>query len=165
MIPLMRAACFALLSALALPAQVVLSGAVGAPTANRAPDSRTFSGFAKLGIALPPAPHLLLLWNMVGVGFDRLEARNGVSVESGFEAWVSPSARPAQSHGPLLLTEAALGRRFGEGLHGYASFGIGGGWSIGDWVPYAEFRRRSSFHAGRPVDHQIVIGIHFVLFG
>jgi len=160
-----RATVLAVLLAGALSAQVVLTAAAGGPSANRTPDFGTFSAFAKLGIALPPAPHLLVLWNFAGAGWDRLQARNGASLESGIEAWLSPARRAAQSHGPLLLTEAALGHRFGSGLHGYASLGIGGGWSIGDWVPFAEFRRRASFHAGRPVDHQIVVGIHFVLFG
>ncbi|HVA64653.1 MAG TPA: hypothetical protein VNF74_13085 [Terriglobales bacterium] len=153
-------------AALAAPlsAQIVSTFAFGAPSRAKIQGS-DLQVAGKLGVALPPTPHLLLLWNLAGAGFDRFQGHNGAALETGLEAWVSPARRPAQSWGPLLLAEAALGRRFGVGLHGYQALGIGAGWSLGDWVPYLEFRRRASFHAGQPVDHQILIGVHFVLFG
>lgn len=150
--------------ALAARAQVVLTVSGGVPSEAN-PHFQTASAGAKLGIALPSAPHLLLLWNFAGLSWDRLAGHNGGSYETGLEAWFSPRARPAQSFGPVVMGEAALGRRWGTGLHGFTTLGLGAGWSWGDWVPYVEYRRRASFHAGRPLDHQVVIGVHFIVFG
>lgn len=149
----------------ALPAQIVATGSFGFPAQATNPHLANAMLTGKLGIALPPVPHTLLLWNLVGVSYDRQQEEAGASLETGLELWLSPARRPVQSHSPLLLAEAAVGRRWGPGLHGYKALGAGLGWSLGDWVPYAEYRRRTSFHAGRPVDNQIVIGVHFVLFG
>lgn len=157
-------ACAALLLTAALPAQVVATMALGAPSGPN-PNFATASAMAKVGIALPSAPHLLPLWNFAGAGFDRIAGQNGGALETGLALWVSPALRPAQSHAPLLILEAGLGRRWGTGLHGYTAVGVGAGWSLGDWVPYIEFRRRASFYAGRPTFHQILIGFHFILFG
>lgn len=151
--------------AAALSAQIVAGAALAAPSRTHNAELQDFSAGGKLGIALPAAPHLLVLWNMVGLGYDRLQAHSGVAAETGLEAWLSPALRPALSHGPLLLGEAAVGRRFGTGLHGYTTLGAGVGWSRGEWAPYAEYRRRSGFHAASPVVHEIVVGVHFILFG
>lgn len=148
----------------ATSAQVILNAYGGAPSEAN-PHFRTASAGAQLGIALPTVPHLQWTWNFAGLNWDRLAGHNGGSLTTGLEAWVSPHARPAQSFGPLLIGEAGLGRRWGWGLHGFTSLGVGAGWSWGDWVPYIEFRRRASFHSGRPVDHQVLIGLHFILFG
>jgi len=150
---------------LAASAQIVASGSVGAPTSFNDPHLATASANAKIGIALPGAPHFQFLWNMAGLDFDRMQRRNGGSIETGLEAWISPARRPAQSHGPLLLADAGLGRRFGTGLHGFTAVGLGAGWSIGDWIPFVEFRRRASFDAGRPDDRQYLVGVKFILFG
>jgi len=152
------------LLATGLSAQIVASVNGSVPATANAHLATAAAG-AKLGIALPAAPHLLLLWNFAGLSFDRLQQRNGGSVETGLEAWLSPSAHPEQSHGPLLLGEALVGRRFGVGRHGFTGLGGGVGWSLGNWLPYVEYRRRNGFHSGSPVDRQIVIGLHFVLFG
>ena len=147
-----------------LPAQIVASGAVALPS--RAPFSGDdLQAGGRVGLALPPAPHVLALWNLAGVTFDRDQQHNGAALETGLEVWLSPARRPAQSWAPLLIGEAALGRRWGTGLHGYESLGIGFGWSLGNWAPYAEYRRRAGFHAASPVEHAIVIGVHFILFG
>lgn len=158
-------AALALLLAASLPAQVVASGFLAAPSRTDNAELQDFSAGGNLGIALPAAPHILPLWNLAGMSFDRVQARNGGSLQTGLEAWVSPALRPAQSHGPMLLGEAAVGRRFGYGLHGYSLVGAGAGWSLGDWVPYVEFRRRAGFSAAGPVEHELVIGLHFILFG
>ncbi|MGH9486512.1 MAG: hypothetical protein ACRD04_02840 [Terriglobales bacterium] len=152
------------LSSAALPAQIVASGAVGAHVHAQAPDTLG-TVQAQLGVALPPLPHVLLLWNLAQFGYDPFPASHGVSLATGLEVWLSPSLRPAQSWGPLLLGDVAIGRRWGLGLHGFTDLGVGAGWSLGNWVPYLEFRRRSSFHAGRPVDRQVLVGVKFVLFG
>ncbi len=154
----------ALLAAL-LPAQVVGTVALAAPSATRNPNWGELTATAKLGIALPSVPHALFLWNFGGASFDRLQSQNGGAVETGLETWISLARRPALSFGPLLIAEAAIGRRFGEGLHGYTAVGIGAGWSWGSWVPFVEYRRRAGFHPASPVDHQIVIGVHYILFG
>lgn len=154
-----------LLAAALLPAQVVGTLSVAAPSATRNPDWAQLAVSAKLGIALPSAPHALVLWNFGGASFDREQRLNGGALETGLETWISLARRPALSFGPLLIAEAALGRRFGEGLHGYAAVGIGAGWSWGSWVPYVEYRRRAGFHANSPVEHQIVVGVHYVIFG
>ncbi|HUX67635.1 MAG TPA: hypothetical protein VMV31_09110 [Terriglobales bacterium] len=167
----MKAPPWAVVAALALgalaaslPAQIVSTFALGAPSRAKI-QGTDLQVVGKLGIALPPQPHLLLLWNFAGASYDRFRGHDGAALETGLEAWISPARRPAQSWGPLLLAEAALGRRFGPGLHGYQALGIGAGWSLGDWIPFVEFRRRASFHPGQPVDHQILVGIHFILFG
>ena len=149
----------------ALPAQVVASASVGFPASGNNPHWSTASAQAGVGVALPPLPHLMVMWNLAKFGFDRINRRDGGFVATGLEAWLSPSLRPALSHGPLLLGEADLGRRFGPGLHGFTSVGAGVGWSFGDWVPYMEFRRRLGFHVGRQADQQVLIGVHYVLFG
>ncbi|HET9784065.1 MAG TPA: hypothetical protein VFP94_03790 [Terriglobales bacterium] len=148
-----------------LPAQILASGTFGFPAQSSNPHLANATAMGKLGISLPPVPHALVMWNILGLGFDRWQQQPGASLETGMEVWLSPARRPVQSHSPLVLAEAALGRRWGQGLHGYKAIGAGLGWSLGDWVPYAEYRRRTSFHAGRPVDNQILIGVHFVLFG
>lgn len=153
------------LLAAGLSAQVIATGDGSVPAAAANPHLATATAGAALGIALPGAPHLLLVWNFAGVNFDRLQQHNGVSMQTGLEAWISPAAHPVQSHAPLLLGEALIGRRFGVGRHGFTGFGAGVGWSLGDWVPYVEFRRRDGFHSASPVDRQVVIGLHFVLFG
>jgi hypothetical protein len=153
------------LAAVFAPAQVVGTLAVSAPSATRNPDWQQLGATAKLGIALPSAPHTLVLWNFAGASFDREQRQNGGALETGLEAWISLARRPALSFGPLLIAEAALGRRFGEGLHGYEAVGIGAGWSFGSWVPFVEYRRRAGFHPASPVDHQLVLGFHYVLFG
>lgn len=148
----------------AAAAQIVVSGYGGAPSEAN-PRFRTASVGAQLGIALPTVPHVQWTWNFVGLSWDRLQSHSGGSLTTGVEAWVSLHRRPAQSFGPLLIGEAGLGRRWGIGLHGFSSVGAGAGWSWGDWVPYIEFRRRAGFHAGGPVDHQVLIGLHFIVFG
>ncbi|MGH9476468.1 MAG: hypothetical protein ACRD1C_09050 [Terriglobales bacterium] len=150
--------------AAAASAQVVAGGAVGV-LANPHEPRQVGRAAAKVAIALPPVPHLLLLWNIVSVGLDRQPGSTGAALGTGLEAWLSPSLRPAQSWGPILLGEVALGRRWGTGLHGYKTVGAGVGWSLGDVVPYLEYRRRTSFHAGRGVDHQVVVGVQYILFG
>lgn len=155
----------ALAGALTASGQVVVSGQVTAPAAKSNPHLAEFSAGAKLGIALPSAPHVLLLWNMAGLSYDRWQARGGASLETGVEAWLSPASRPALSWGPLILAEAAIGRRWGTGLHGYTAIGAGAGWSFGSWVPYAEYRRRLGFHRGREAEDEMVVGVHFNLFG
>ncbi len=154
-----------LLVALAAPAQVLISGQVSAPVAKPNPHLAEFSAGAKLGLALPSAPHLLVLWNMAGVSYNRWQGRAGVSLETGLEAWFSPTARPALSWGPVILGEAAVGRRWGVGLHGYTAVGAGVGWSFGSWVPYVEYRRRLGFHRGRQAEDEMTVGVHFILFG
>lgn len=151
--------------AVALPAQILATGTFGFPAHISNPHFANASANGKLGISLPPVPHALLMWNFLGVGFDRQLQQPGASLESGLEVWLSPARHPVQSHSPFVLAEAALGRRWGQGLHGYTAVGAGVGWSLGNWAPFAEYRRRTSFHAGRPVDNQILIGVHFVLFG
>ncbi len=162
---ILRALGAGVLLAALLPAQIVGTLAVAAPSATRNPNWAELAATAKLGIALPSAPHTLVLWNFAGAGFDRLARQNGGALETGLEAWISLARRPALSFGPLLILEAAVGRRFGEGLHGYTAVGIGAGWSWGSWVPFVEYRRRAGFHATSPVDHQIVVGVHYILFG
>lgn len=159
LLPLLIAACCG-----AAPAQIIATGAAGV-LANHGQARQIGRVAAKIGIALPPVPHLLLLWDIASVGLDRQPGHGGAALATGLEAWLSPALRPAQSWGPVLLGEADLGRRWGVGLHGYTAVGAGAGWSLGDWVPYVEFRRRTSFHAGRPVDRQIVVGLKFVVFG
>lgn len=149
---------------LAASAQIVATAAVGV-LANSGQPRQVGRVAAKIGIALPPVPHLLLLWDIASVGLDREPGHGGAALGTGVEAWLSPGLRPAQSWGPLLLGEADIGRRWGAGLHGYMAVGAGAGWSLDDWVPYVEYRRRTSFHSGRPVDHQWVVGLKFVLFG
>lgn len=149
---------------LALPAQVVASFNVGAPS-HANPHFETFSAGARVGIALPPVPHLLVMWNLADIGMDRLARQPGVSLATGLEVWLSPARRPAQSHLPLLLAEVGIGRRWGKGLHGFTTWGAGAGWSLGDWVPYAEYRRRVSFHPGRPRDNEVLLGVKYILFG
>jgi hypothetical protein len=161
----LRVAGALVLAAALLPAQIVGTLAVSAPSATRDPKWSQLSGMAKLGIALPSAPHALFLWNFAGASYDREQRLNGGALETGLEAWISLARRPALSFGPVLIAEAALGRRFGEGLHGYEAVGIGAGWSWGAWVPYVEYRRRAGFHPDSPVDHQIVLGVHYILFG
>jgi len=149
---------------LGAPAQIVASMSMGAPS-HANPHFNTASADARVGIALPPVPHLMLMWNLADLGVDRIARQGGVSIGTGVEAWFSPAARPAQSHLPLVLAEAGVGRRWGMGLHGFTVLGVGVGWSIGDWVPYLEFRRRSAFHSGRPHDDEVLLGVKFVLFG
>lgn len=150
--------------ALALPAQVVASGSLGVH-ANRG-EAHTIGRVAgSVAIALPPLPHALFLWNIASAGFDRQQNHNGGSIGTGLELWLSPALRPAESWGPLVLGEVAVGRRFGLGLHGYTAVGGGVGWSLGDWIPYVEFRRRISFHPHRPGDDQVIVGLKFILFG
>ncbi|MGH9485508.1 MAG: hypothetical protein ACRD1F_10665 [Terriglobales bacterium] len=149
---------------MALPGQIIAGGSFGVLADGGQPHAiGRVAG--SIGVALPPVPHVLFLWDMASLGYDRQSGHNGGSLGTGLEVWVSPSLRPAQSWGPLLLGEVALGRRFGTGLHGYTALGAGLGWSLGDWVPYVEYRYRTSFHAHRPVDRQIVVGVKFVLFG
>ncbi|HEY8056492.1 MAG TPA: hypothetical protein VIE13_11340 [Terriglobales bacterium] len=148
-----------------LPAQVLATGTFGFPAQSTNPRFANAAASGKLGISLPPVPHALVMWNFLGLGYDRQLQQSGASLETGLEAWISPVERPVQSHSPLLLAEVAVGRRWGLGLHGYKAVGAGVGWSLGNWVPYVEYRHRTSFHAGRPVDNQILIGVHFVLFG
>lgn len=147
-----------------LPAQIVASASVGGPSHDN-PHFNTASVQARLGIALPSAPHLLLMWNFAEVGVDRLAGQAGASVATSVEAWVSPVAHPALSHTPLVLAEAGVGRRWGQGLHGFTVLGVGAGWSLGEWIPFAEYRRRASFHPGRPSDHEVLLGVKFILFG
>ena len=154
-----------LLAPAALPAQVVAGFSLGVPAAGHNPHLGTISLQGRAGVALPPVPHVMVMWDLISVGFDRLQRQNAASIGTGLEAWISPAVHPALSHGPLILAEAGVGRRFGAGLHGFTSIGAGLGWSLGDAVPYVEYRRRLGFHAGRVPDQQILIGIHFVLFG
>ena len=148
-----------------LPAQIIVTGALGLPAKASNPHLSTLSARVGFGVALPPVPHLTVFWNLASLGYDRLQAQNGASISTAFEAWVSPAFRPAQSFGPLLIGEAGVGRRFGLGLHGFTTLGAGLGWSLGDWIPYVEFRRRTSFHSGRPHDNEVLVGVHFMVFG
>jgi hypothetical protein len=158
-----RGALLLWLLAVVVPAQIVATAAVGAPDGSN-PHFGTGSALGQIGIALPAIPHVLPLWNMAGLSYDRIEGQGGGSIQTGLETWVSPAAHPAQSWSPLLLAEVALGRRWGDGLHGYSAEGLGVGWSLGDWVPFVEFRRRSGFHAASPTEHEIVVGVKFILF-
>lgn len=162
---ILAGAALALAMVSTLPAQVLATGAFGFPARTANPHFANTSATGKLGLSLPPVPHALVMWNFLGLGFDRQLQQPGASLETGLELWLSPARHPVQSHSPLVMAEAAVGRRWGQGLHGYKAVGAGVGWSLGNWVPFAEFRRRTSFHAGRPVDNQILIGLHFVLFG
>lgn len=150
--------------ALALPAQVVAGGSLGVHV-NRGEPHTVGRVAGSIAVALPPLPHALFLWNIASLGFDREQNHNGGSIATGLELWLSPSLRPAESWGPLVLGEVALGRRFGLGLHGYTAVGGGVGWSLRDWIPYVEFRRRVSFHPHRPGDNQVLVGLKFILFG
>lgn len=155
----------ALLLSLPAAGQIVAGVSLGVPTPRPFAGPGTFAASGDLGIALPSAPHLLVFWDMARLGFDRLQGYNGASIATGFTAWISPAAHPAQSHAPLLLAEAGIGRRFGFGLHGFTTVGIGAGWSLGDWVPYVEYQRREGFHPGRQVQDRLVIGVRFIVFG
>src|SRR6185437_7895600 len=97
---------------LGAPAQIVASMSMGAPS-HANPHFNTASADARVGVALPPVPHLMLMWNLADLGVDRIARQGGVSIGTGVEAWLSPAARPAQSHLPLVLTEAGVGRRWG----------------------------------------------------
>ncbi|MGH9468516.1 MAG: hypothetical protein ACRD1Y_14285 [Terriglobales bacterium] len=149
---------------LALSAQIVVSGSAGL-LANPHQPHQLGRAAVKLGIALPPVPHLLLLWNVASVALDRQAGNNAPALGTSLEAWLSPARRPAESWGPLLLAEVAVGHRWGTGPHGYTALGLGAGWSLGNWVPYVEYRRRTFFHSGSVPDHQIVVGLKFILFG